>query len=158
MKLRWNCWVLTLSLLASLGLPQPARAQRAETIVTWNRILLATLVTPGAQPPTVFVTRPAAIVSVAVFDAVNSFDRLYQPYATQVNVPAGASRDAAAAQAAHDALVALFPAQRATFDAALVTSLAGIPADAARDGALVGAGAAQAPTCRASWFQTDVAS
>ena len=157
MKLRWNCCVLTLSVLASLGLPQPARAQSAETIVTWNRILLATLVTPGAQPPTVFVTRPAAIVSVAVFDAVNSFDRLYQPYATQGNVTAGASRDAAAAQAAHDALVALFPAQRATFDAALVTSLAGIPADAARDGALVGAVAAQATLAlRANdgWNQT----
>jgi len=157
MKLRRPYWVLVPAIAVLLGLPQPASAQSAETIVQWNRILLATLVTPGAQPPTVFVTRPAAIVSVAVFDAVNSFDRLYLPYATQVNVPAGASRDAAAAQAAHDSLVALFPAQRATFDAALVTSLAGIPAAAARDGALVGAVAAQATIAlRANdgWNQT----
>jgi hypothetical protein len=144
MKRRCQYSMLSLALLVAVGLPRPVHAQSVETIVQWNRILLATLVTPGAQPPTVFVTRPAAIMSVAVFDAVNSFDRLYLPYATQVNVPPGASRDAAAAQAAHDVLVALFPAQRATFDAALVVSLAGLPADGARDGALVGVVAAQA--------------
>lgn len=144
MKRRCQYSMFSLALLVAVGLPQPVHAQSVETVVQWNRILLATLVTPGAQPPTVFVTRPAAIMSVAVFDAVNSFDRLYLPYATQVSVPSGASRDAAAAQAAHDVLVALFPAQRAIFDAALITSLAGIPADAARDGALVGGVAAQA--------------
>ena len=56
----------------------------------------------------------------------------------------GASRDAAVAQAAHDVLVAVLPSQRAAFDAALAGSLAGIPDDAARAGAEVGAAAAQA--------------
>ncbi len=79
-----------------------------------------------------------------MFDAVNSFDRVYQPYATWVDVPAGASRDAAVAQAAHDALVGVMPSQTAAYDAALATSLAGIPAQAAADGAAVGAAAAKA--------------
>jgi hypothetical protein len=41
-----------------------------------------------------------------VFDALNSIDSVYMPYVKGVNVPQGASRDAAAAQAAHDVMVA----------------------------------------------------
>src|SRR5215472_12668967 len=52
--------------------------------------------------------RALAIVQAAVFDAVNSIDRSYDPYLIQVNAPEGASIPAAAAQAAHDTLVALF--------------------------------------------------
>src|SRR5205823_9057954 len=50
----------------------------------------------------------------------------------------GASPEAAAAQAAHDALAALFPSQAATFDAALAADLAGIPPGRARQGTDVG--------------------
>ena len=85
------------------------RAQSIDTVVTWNRVLLTAVAHAGAQPPTVFFTRSTAIVSAAVFDAANSFDRLYQPAFTCVDVPAGASRDAAVAQAAHDALVSVMP-------------------------------------------------
>ena len=41
--------------------------------------MLTGVATPGANPPTVFITRPLALVSAAVFDAANSFDRIYQP-------------------------------------------------------------------------------
>jgi hypothetical protein len=85
-----------------------------------------------------------AIVSVAVFDAANSFDRLYHPYAAWVDPAPGASRDAAIAQAAHDTLVAVLPSLRASFDAALATAVAGVPDQAARDGAKVGAAVAAA--------------
>jgi hypothetical protein len=122
----------------------PAAAQRLETVVEWNRVTLTALAVPGANPSTVFVTRPLAMVSVAVFDAANAFDGVYQPYASAPEPGNGASRDAAVAQAAHDVLVALLPSQRAAFDAALAASLAGIPDDAARTGAAVGAAAAQA--------------
>lgn len=124
--------------------PFTTSAQSLDTVVTWNRQMVTSVTTPGANPATVFQTRPLAIVSVAVFDAVNSFDRTYRPYVGYVNVPAGASRDAAVAQAAHDALVALLPTQTAVLDAALAASLAGIPAQAAADGSAVGAAAAKA--------------
>jgi hypothetical protein len=124
--------------------PGPAAAQSVDTVVTWNRLMLAAVFAPGANPPTVFSSRTPAVVSAAVFDAVNSFDRLYQPYATAIDVPAGASRDAAVAQAAHDVLVALLTGQNATLDAALAASLAGIAPRAAADGAAVGAAAARA--------------
>jgi hypothetical protein len=127
-----------------LGAAPSAGAQSIDTVVTWNRVMLTAVATAGANPPTTFISRPLALVSAAVFDAANSFDRVYQPVFTWVDVPAGASRDAAIAQAAHDALVSVMPSQTAAFDAALATSLAGIPAQAAADGAAVGAAAAKA--------------
>jgi hypothetical protein len=58
-------------------------------------------------------------------------------------VPQGASRDAAAAQAAHDVLVALMPTQTATFDAALASTLSRIDQASAVAGSSVGAAAAR---------------
>ena len=136
--------VKLVALVVLAGSPQAAHAQSVDNIIQWNRTMFTALGVPGANPPTVFITRPLAIVSAAVFDAANSFDRLYQPYTTWSDPAPGASRDAAVAQAAHDTLVALLPSQTAAFDAALATSLAGIPAQAAADGAAVGAAAAKA--------------
>jgi hypothetical protein len=130
--------------ILSLVVPVSAHAQSPDTILEWNRILLTTLATPGATQPTVFFTRGPAVMHVAIFDALNSFDRLYQPYLTYVDVPAGASRDAAVAQAAHDTLVAMYPTQTAALDAALATQLGRLPADAAQRGARAGAAAARA--------------
>ncbi len=102
-----------------LSAATPARAQSVESIVQWHRVLLSALGVPGALPPTVFPTRPIAMVSVAIFDAANSFDRVYQPYAMRGEPAAGASPDAAVTRAAHDVLAALFPSQRVVFQAAL---------------------------------------
>jgi hypothetical protein len=71
--------------------------------------------------------RPATIVSVAVFDAVNGISRKYEPYYVKQWAPGGARPEAAAAQAAYTTLVSLFPAQKPTFDAQLAASLDKIP-------------------------------
>src|SRR6185436_420160 len=63
-------------------------------------------------------------VQAAVFDAVNGIARRYTPIHVAPAGPAGASREAAAVQAAYATLVALYPAQKATFDARLAVSLA----------------------------------
>ncbi len=68
-----------LALAMALLVPHGAQAQSIDMVIQWNRVLLAGLIAPGAVPPTVFATRPLALVSAAVFDAVNSFDRMYQP-------------------------------------------------------------------------------
>ena len=139
-----NRWGRVLVLVAVLGFPCPALAQQgAETVIEWNRIMLATLGTPGALSPTVFFTRPLAVMHVAIFDALNSIDPLYTPFYGRVDAAPDASRDAAAAQAAHDVLAALFPDQRPTFAAALATQLGRLPAAAAQSGARVGAAAAR---------------
>lgn len=122
-----------------LALPSMSHAQQLETVLTWNQVTTTALVVPGANPATVFVSRPLAIVGVAMFDAANSFERRYHAYAAAVTPAPGASPDAAVAQAAHDVLVVLLPSQRAAFDAALAQSLAGLPDEAARDGAAVAA-------------------
>jgi hypothetical protein len=136
--------VLVCLATAVSAFPTAAIAQSPDVVIRWNRIMLDAVVVPGANPPTVFVHRPMAIVSVAMFDAANSFDRTYRPYATAVNPAPGGSRDAAVAQAAHDTLVALLPSLRDTFDTALAASLAGIPASAALEGSRVGAEVARA--------------
>lgn len=124
--------------------PGRAAAQDAEVVLEWNRILQATIGTAGALPPTVFFTRPYAMMHVAIFDALNSIDPIYTPYAIQVDRGTNASREAAAAQAAHDVLAELFPNQRAIFAASLAGTLSRLPAAAAQEGSRVGAAAARA--------------
>jgi hypothetical protein len=73
------------------------------------------------------------MVHGAVFDAVNGIERDYAPYLVQRHAPRWASEEAAAAVAAHDVLVGLMPAQQATLDAALASSLAAVPDGRAED-------------------------
>jgi hypothetical protein len=68
-------------------------------------------------------SRAMAIVHIAMFDAVNSVAGGYQSYTGLPRVHARASVEAAIAQAAHDTLVALFPAQAASFDQLLADDL-----------------------------------
>jgi len=93
-----------------------------------------------------------AYVDVAMYDAINSIDDRFRPFAVSVSAPRGASKDAAAASAAHDVLAHYFPTQAATFDAALATSLAGIADSQSKtDGINVGkavAGAVAGAACR----------
>ncbi len=141
--------ILTISLCALISI----RAQETSTpesnppgenvVLQWNRILQETLRTPGQQPPTIFQTRPYAMMHAAIFDAVNSIDGEYTPYLTRVFGSRHASQNAAAAKAAHDVLVALYPTRQAIFDAELAVSLDGIPTNRARQGIRIGEIAAE---------------
>ena len=106
-----------------------------DVVVEWNELLLQSL---PSQPPRVPLSRNMALVHVAMFDAVNAIDRSYEPYAADVHASRGASQEAAAAQAAHDTLSALYPSRQAVFDAELAEDLAGIPAGLAMQGVAVG--------------------
>jgi hypothetical protein len=68
-------------------------------------------------------SRALAIVHIAIFDAVNAIAGGYQSYTDLRSAPDDTSLDAAIAQAAHDTLVALYPSQRASFDALLTADL-----------------------------------
>ena len=68
-------------------------------------------------------SRAMAIVHIAIFDAVNAIAGGYQSYTGLSSARDDTSMDAAIAQAAHDTLVALFPSQRASFDARLAEDL-----------------------------------
>ena len=83
----------------------------------------------GAGTSPVVPTRVAAIVHASVFDAVTGIERRYAPIRVAPAAPRGASRRAAAIQAAYATLVSLYPAQKADLDAARTASLAGIADD-----------------------------
>ena len=68
-----------------------------------------------------------AYVAIAVYDAVTAIEGGYQPFANDVEAPAGASAQAAVAAAAHRILEHYLPAQElAIIDPAYVASLATI--------------------------------
>lgn len=71
-----------------------------------------------------------AVVHGAIYEAVNSIDRSYEPYIAYVPVKGDASVDAAVAVAAHRTLTATFPKQTKSFDAALQKHLALLPKNA----------------------------
>jgi hypothetical protein len=102
-------------------------SEQVNPVVQWNRALLVIVRTPGAQSATVHPTRSFAIMHAAIYDAVNTIDRTHQPYLVRLSgVPRDASQEAAAAAAAHEVLVALYPAFKATLDTQLQQSLAQI--------------------------------
>src|SRR5467141_1012094 len=108
--------------------PQASPSQPVNPVLQWNRTLLVIVRTPGAQPATVHPTRSFAIMHAAIYDAVNAIDRTHRPYLVRLSgVPRDASQEAAAAAAAHQVLVALYPGFKTTLDAELQQSLAQIP-------------------------------
>ena len=108
--------------------PQDSSSPQVNPVVQWNRALLAIVRTPGAQSATVHPTHSFAIMHAAIYDAVNAIDRTHRPYLVRLSdVPQDASQEAAAAAAAHEVLVALYPAFKAALDTQLQQSLAQIP-------------------------------
>src|SRR5262249_44461280 len=113
----------------------------ANVVLEWNQLALHAIGQARVTP--MVASRALAITEAAVYDAVNAIDGSSEPYFAEVDASHGASLEAAAAQAAHDTLAALFPSQVSTFDAALAADLAGIPPGLARQGIDVGREAAR---------------
>ena len=115
----------------------------ADVIIDWNERAVAAgytaRVTPGAS------ARNIAMVHIAMFEALNSIEPRYTPYRKQLTVAPGASRDAAAAAAAHHILVREYPDQAKEFDKALEAALAAVTDEQAKvEGARIGEEAARA--------------
>ena len=93
-------------------------------VIEWNKTLLTIVRTPGAQPPTIHSTRNFAMLHVAMFDAVNDIAASFSPYLVRRSTePRSASPVAAADQAAHDVLLALYPDFQSMLDAQLQEDL-----------------------------------
>ncbi len=110
-----------------------------EVVIEWNEILQRNI--PASAG--VFSFRYYAMMHIAMFDAVNSIEGEYERYHVRVPAHPVASAEAAAAQAAHDVLVALI-GPNAAFDTALNARLAKLQPWRAVAGAYVGAKVAQA--------------
>ena len=162
---RRGAGLLSIALLAAAMHSGPAYAAENDAVHVWNERAVTTLTngttaaTPGVQfaPPVAFIH--LAIVQGAVYDAVNAIKGGYDAYLPGLKAPTSASRGAAAATAAHHALIGLVnqapltatltadvkTAIKARLDAEYASSLAEIPAGQAKaKGIEVGAAAAAA--------------
>jgi hypothetical protein len=96
----------------------------ADEVTDWNQILVSALTATNTSPQN--AGRIAAMTQAAVFDAVNGIDHRYTPYFVTTEGPRGASRRAAAVQAAYVVLRALLPAQAAGLERQRDASIAAI--------------------------------
>jgi hypothetical protein len=115
----------------------------SDVVVDWSRIVFEAAMTDDG-----FVsfkgTRHQVMVHIAMHDALNAIRPRFDQYA-YFGRSNHANPIAAAAKAAHDVLVAVYPAQQATLDAELATWLATVPDGSGKTKALtLGAKAAAA--------------
>jgi hypothetical protein len=111
---------------SALALIPAFAAAQDDEVLYWNAVLLRSMQTAGTPGP--LAARTAAIVHVAIFDAVNGIEERYEPLYVKDTFPRrGAWARASAVQAAYVTLTSLFPAQAAALEADRQTSLAGIP-------------------------------
>ena len=125
-------WLRLLIVSAVVGM---ATTARADVITDWNNAALDTIRLGRTSPPV--ASRALAILHVSMYDAVNGISRVNEPYLVRSAVPSSASKETAAAAAAHRVLLTLFPQASQRFDHLYHVTLAGIP-----DGPHKGAGVA----------------
>jgi PAP2 superfamily len=113
-------YIGTINLASSIRIPA-----NADVVTDWNNAALDAIRAGNTAPP--IASRSLAILHVSIYDAVNGIDRTHEAYLVPSAVQASASREAGASAAAHGALVNLFPAATASFDALHAAILAGIP-------------------------------
>jgi PAP2 superfamily len=123
--------LLVLAVVALVSLAGSGRAAVAagppNMVLTWNQTFLSAIVAANVPPPA--ANRLGAVVQSAVFDAVNGIEKRYTPIHVPATGPDDASPQAAAAAAAHEALVKLFPTLAPALDAQLAASLQTIADD-----------------------------
>jgi hypothetical protein len=111
----------------------------ADVLNDWTDVCTQAVV--AAKQPAFVQTRTLAMVQLAMFEAIDAIDGTYASYVptARAATDATSSREAAAATAAHDVLVAVIPEQKAAIDPALDRSLAEVgDAKARTNGAALG--------------------
>lgn len=135
------------ALVASAGLAA-AGSVSADEVTRWNEVIIDTIRETGGPPGP--ISRGIALMHVSIYDAINSIDGTHTPYLTTAAAPQGASREAAAAAAAHRVLVAVYGERvsedlRQRFDDELADALNAVTDPQARDnGVAVGISCADA--------------
>lgn len=94
-------------------------------VVSWNDTALEAVADAQLMPPQ--AARILAMMHAAMYDAINAVEQGGDPYCADIDAPEGASKEAAAAQAAHDVLSDVFPGKAIDFGTRLTQSLDAIP-------------------------------
>src|SRR5688572_25727841 len=127
------------TLLKILLLLAAAPLARADAVLDWNAITAQTIAAaarPGGSAALDFAT-----VQAAVHDAVQAYEKTFQPYATDISGATG-SPAAAVPKATRDAPVNRFPSQAGAIDTAYTTYFANNSLAADDAGIAIGAQAA----------------
>jgi hypothetical protein len=103
------------ALLMAFAVLSWSHIARSDAVLDWNAIAVNTISTASPPRPGPVGFLDLAIVQAAVYDAVQAIDGKFKPYHVQIPGASG-SPEAAAAKAAHDVLVQIFPAQAASLD------------------------------------------
>jgi hypothetical protein len=119
----WSAMLLLIVALLAAS-PFPMSAATPDPVLEWIGIMNTTVIAGGTNP--LATSRVVALVSASVFDAVNGIDPHFRPLHVKPNAPQGASRRAAAIQAAYVILVDLYPPQTGTLTAQRNASLAAL--------------------------------
>ena len=124
----------------AIGVPVSASAN---VITDWDEKAVAVVMpagTAGVSQQVYTAQRTMGMVHAAMFDAVNSIERRYQPYLVQLPANPTTSRDAAAAAAASAVLAATDEKTASAMKEALASYLKSIPDDdaAKADGVKLG--------------------
>lgn len=102
-----------------------ARTAHADVIMDWNAKGDAIATEKQALPAQ--QSRAMSMLHIAMFEAVNAIERRYAPYKLSLSADHSTSKEAAAATAAYEVLLAIYPDQKNVLDTALAASLSGIP-------------------------------
>jgi len=122
--MKCSSWIISrLSLIATL-IAAAAPLARADVIMDWNA--KADAIAAEKQIPPAPHSRALSMMHVAMFEAVNAIDRRYAPYKISLSADRSTSREAAAAVAAHDVLLSIYPDLKPDLDATLTNALAPI--------------------------------
>jgi hypothetical protein len=105
-------------------------AARGDVIMDWNA--KAEAIAIEKQLPNAPNARGQSMLHIAMFEAVNAIDKRYAPYKLNLVADRAASREAAAASAAHEVMLALHPDRKSDLDATLAASLAGMAENEAK--------------------------
>ena len=140
--------VIRRSVIAMIFLGLCAGTAEADAVTDWNNVVVGATIAAGRSNPETAIA--AAYMHIAIYDAIAAIDGRYTPFLTPIaNAPAGASKDAAAAQAACEILSFLYPAGpfptiASAVSTACTAALNAIPSGQAKtDGINIGHTAAQ---------------
>jgi hypothetical protein len=102
----------------------PALATTPDPVLEWIGVMNDTVLAGNTSP--LSTSRAAALMSAAVFDAVNGIEPQFRPLHVRPDVSRSASQRAAAIQAAYAILLDLYPGQSASLAAHRCASLEGL--------------------------------
>jgi hypothetical protein len=112
---------LLTSVVAAALLTAPARG---DVIMDWNA--KADAIATEKQIVPVPHSRVLSMLHIAMFEAVNAVERRYAPYKLNLTSDRTTSKEAAAASAAYDVLLEIYPDQKQGLDVALAASLSAV--------------------------------